>query len=228
MAKKQRNRNAYGAGLRSLTKGDLGGAIQSFKMAVDAIPPSERTRLCKALNFLGIALLRSGQKNVAIRSWASARRLVHDSPAARFHSRYVNEYGMVRRSTALGDDFAAFCSLHVCRYLGTKKNGSFDSGDEREMVEHVVRQSFAELYSRKELRSAPVEAKIRAFKASKLDFPVALKFDFTDPVSTEPSRVDFLRGRCMDAEDRCACGSGLEFSRCCGRISTPAERFGSC
>lgn len=203
-------------------------AIKSFKTAVDSIPASERTKLCKALNFLGIALMRSGQKSVALRSWASARRLVHGSAAARFHSRYVNEYGMIRRASPLGDDFAAFCSLHVCRYLGSKKNGNFDSGEEREMVEQIVRQSFAELYARKDLRSAPVEAKLRAFKASKLDFPFAMKLDFTDRASAEPSRVDFLRGRCLDADDRCSCGSGLAFSRCCGRISTPAERFGSC
>ncbi len=124
--------------LIELSRHNPAGALRLFRKALDECPVTDEKTLARLLYFLGIALMRLGHKSSAMDSWRASHRLKHGSYALKMLQRYANCYGMARQTNGELDDWKAFLSIQVDRYLATKKNGRFSTDAERDMVRDLV------------------------------------------------------------------------------------------
>ena len=124
--------------LLALSRHDPARALRLFRSALDGCPVTDEKELARLLYFLGIALLRLGQKDAAMDSWRAAHRLKQRTYALKMLRRYANCYGMERQTDGELDDWKAFLSIQVERYLASKRNRRFSSEPERDMVRDLV------------------------------------------------------------------------------------------
>jgi hypothetical protein len=129
---------------------------------------------------------------------------------------------MCRRSSSELDDFYAFYSVQACAYLGRKKHARFDSNTEKDMVTKMIGDAWRSLICSDPLAGLSASRKLDLFKSRRIAFPF---FGLDNPEPGQIIDADFRRGAKLEGDERCRCGSGLPFMRCCGRISTPRERF---
>jgi hypothetical protein len=216
----------YRRGLRFLSSHRLPGAVEALRGAADLCPASARADLARILYYLGLALERSGHSSLAVKSWVSARRLSRRGTIAQAYARWVNEYGMRRMPTPEGDDYCAFKAAQTARYLSKRGSGKFGSRAERDAVTDLIGVSWATLRSSGVLRGLSPARKLELFKRAKVDLPFLYAEDAFDS-GDEPLVGNFRRGSLgkarVTADDRCPCGSGLPFRRCCGRQASCVE-----
>jgi hypothetical protein len=196
-------------------------ALRSFRASVDDCPAAEPERLSRNLYWLALALLRLDRPELAIRSLASAQKLRPRGIARAAYLHRINEYGMCRRSSRELDDFYAFYSVQACAYLGRKPGGRFDSNAEKDAVTKLIGDSWKALSGSGKLAKLTAAQKLAVFKASPIAFPL---FGLESEPRGSVIPADFRRGRRLRGDDRCSCGSGLPFMRCCGRTSSLRER----
>ncbi len=206
--------------LRELSRHNAGGALGLFRKAVDKCPVTDEKTLARLLYYLGIALMRLGDKGSAIDSWRAAHRLKSGTYALKMLQRYANCYGMARQTNGDLDDWKAFLSIQLDRYLATKKNGRFSSPAERDMVRDLVFEYWRAIRASEVLEGRVPDEKESLFRAVEIVFPYRLPDEAPGVVIP----VDFRRKRRVALADRCPCGSGLRFMSCCGRLS--AVRIG--
>ncbi len=222
----------YNRGLRKLSRHQPAAAVEELRSAASSCPVGERKRLSRILYYLGIALERSGHSSLAVKSWVSARRLERGGFIARSYERLVNEYGMRRMPTPDSDDFCAFKAAQVARYLSKRGSGRFGSRAERDAVVDLITDSWRVLHRSGVMRGMSVQRKLELFRCAKVDLPFLFVEDAFDG-SSQPIVGNFRRGAVsgparVSAGDRCPCGSGLPFSKCCGRQASCVEiEFGS-
>jgi hypothetical protein len=218
-AKAQR---AFREGLRDLVAHRADRAVPRLRAAVEATDPDRKGLLSLRLYWLSVALLRLDRVDLAIASLASAQKLRPRGHARDAWEARSNCYGMRRRESPELDDFHAFHSIQITRYLGTRPSRRFASAAESELVMRLVATAWLGLRKSGQLEGSSVERRLALFSGCSIDFP--------RPAARQPSAcgegivaVDFKRGRILRASDRCSCGSGLSWCRCCGRTKSPRE-----
>lgn len=208
-------------GRRELARHRPDTAVRSLRSAVEACPATRPGRLSRDLYWLALALLRLDRPELAIRSLASAQKLRPRSVARSAYIRRVNDYGMRRQPRPDLDDFYAFYSVQACVYLGRKPAGRFDTNAEKDMVTRLIGDAWRSLSCSGALEGLAASKKLELFKSHRIAFPIGL----ARPDRGRILEADFRSGSLLEGDQRCRCGSGLPFMRCCGRTAAPRERF---
>jgi len=205
-------------GLHRLAAHDACGALKALHEAIGECPVHAKQDLSRILFFTGVTLKRLGCADGAITSWLEAYRLTKDGYSSRMIARFSNGYGMEKQRTEELDDWMAFHSIHVSRYLARRKSKRFCCQAERDMIRDLLEDTFCGLADR--LRGKTPAEKERLFSSTRIVFPTHHPGDTPrDPVIA----VDFRTGRRLEPGDRCPCGSGLSYLSCCGRIPSLKE-----
>lgn len=213
-------------GLRKLSRHRPQDAAAHLRAAAAACPVGSRSELARILYYLGLALERSGYPSLAVKSWVSARRLERSGAIARVFLRWVNEYGMRRMATPEADDYCAFEAAQVARYLSKRGSGRFGSRAERDAVVDLIADSWRAIDRSGVLKGMECPRKLELFRKARVDLPFLYLEDALEG-SREPLAGNFrgasVRPARVKAGDRCPCGSGLSFGRCCGRQASCVE-----
>jgi hypothetical protein len=197
--------------------------VRSLRLAVASCPATRSGELSRNLYWLALALLRLDRPELAIRSLASAQKLRPRGIARAAYERRVNSYGMCRRASPELDDFHAFYSIQACAYLRQKNGDRFESNAEKDIVTRLIGDAWRSLRGAGSLDGLPATRKLALFKARRIAFPL---FSLGSGDRGTILEADFRRGLKLKGDERCRCGSGLPFIRCCGRI--PSTREGIC
>jgi uncharacterized protein YchJ len=212
---------AYLLGKRALAGHDPVTALRLLRSAVDNCPAERHTELSRRLYWLSIALRRLGKDGLAIKALSSAQRLAPRGRARDLYSNFANRYGMPKSDCSEHDDYRAFCSIHIRRYLETVPDRRFSSQDEIDTVLRLIADTWLRLNTKKTLETSACEDKLDVFKETEIDFP-ALRV-LPETARGKTIAVNFKRGQAIFPEDRCSCGSGLPYRMCCGRTRLPYE-----
>jgi hypothetical protein len=197
-------------------------AVRKLRAAVAACPAVKAGELARDLYWLALALFRLDRSELAIRSLASAQKLRPRSIARSAYETRVNAYGMCRRSSFALDDYYAFYSVQACAYLMARKKSRFETNVEKDMVSRLIGDAWRSLQGSGTLSGLPASRKLALFRSWSIPFPL---FDLERQDQGKIVAVDFRRGGKLMGDERCSCGSGLPFIRCCGRISSLREQF---
>ncbi len=216
----------FNRGIRLLSRHKPAAAVRDFRAALDACSTADRKNLARVLYYMGVALERSGSRSLAVKSWVNARRLVREGPIVKAFGRWVNEYGMHRCASSGADDYNAFKSVQVGRYLGRRGSGKFGSPAERDVVYGVITDAWKVLAGSGLLRCLSTTDKMAIFRRAQLDFPYLYPED-TGTEACEPIVGNFRpspgKSLRISADDPCSCGSGLPRRMCCGRLYSCVE-----
>ena len=204
-------------GLRQLSRHDPGGAVLHFAKALHLCPVDRSDDLAKLLYYLGIALKRLGLSNSAVRSWIVAHRTKRQRHTHELLERFANSYGMAKQSCPDQDDWQAFYSMQLMRYMRGFNRRTLSSENERKLLVEIIRTYWEKLKGSGALSGKTPAEKSEIFKNTCIDFPLFFRGNTVEPVL----RVDFSTGRKLGPGDKCFCGSGLPYLACCGR--TPGE-----
>jgi hypothetical protein len=196
-------------------------AVRRLRAAVSACPATKAGELSRDLYWLALALLRLDRPELAIRSLASAQKLRPRSIARSAYEMRVNAYGMCRRSSPELDDYYAFYSVQASAYLEAKKQGRFETNVEKDIVTRLIGDAWRSLMGSDTLSGLPASRKLALFKSWPIAFPL---FGLGRSKHGKVVAADFRRGEKLQGDERCSCGSGLPFMRCCGRTSSLRER----
>ena len=109
-------------GLGSLARHRPRDAVRFLRQALEGCPTSKARDLYRICFFLGIALRKLGYSQSAIKSWISCQRLNKRGYTRKMLSRMTNGYGMERQVSEERDDWKAFASIQVTRYLLDRKS----------------------------------------------------------------------------------------------------------
>ncbi|MGA2545283.1 MAG: hypothetical protein ABSF43_01950 [Rectinemataceae bacterium] len=208
-------------GLDELTRHRPDLAVRRFRAAVSSCPAAKAGELSRDLYWLAVALLRLDRPELAIRSLVSAQKLRPRSIARSAYEMRVNAYGMCRRSNPELDDYYAFYSIKAWAYLEAKKQGRFETNVEKDIVTRLIGDAWRALIGSGTLSGLPASRKLALFKSWPIAFPL---FGLERNKHGKIVDADFRRGGKLRGDERCSCGSGLPFMRCCGRISSLRER----
>ncbi|HPE89712.1 MAG: SEC-C domain-containing protein [Spirochaetaceae bacterium] len=212
---------SYRQGKRALAAHDAAAAVKLFRAAVSACPAAERRELARDLYWLSVALRRLGKDGLAIKALANAQRLEPRGRSRALYARVANQYGMPKASCAEHDDYRAFCSIQLRKYLSGAPGGRFDSQDEIDAVLSIIAGAWVRLGEERPFADAGCEDKLRAFRDVSIEYPTLRERGVG--AEARVIAVDFFRGKALRADDRCTCGSGLPYGRCCGRVRLPYE-----
>jgi hypothetical protein len=196
-------------------------ALRSFRRAADSCPATRASELSRNLYYLALALLRMDQPELALKSLASAQKLRPRGIARDAYLARSNDYGMCRRKSPELDDFYAFYSIQACLYLDGKHRCRFESNAEKDLVTRFIGDAWLLLSRSGRLAGLGAGRKVELFKAQAIAFPF---FDLGQGRAGKVLVADFRRSRAVSCDDRCPCGSGLPYIRCCGRGSSLRER----
>lgn len=219
--KPDRSAIAYLRGKKALASHDAAEALRLLRTAVDACPASRRMELSHRLYWLSVALRRLGKDGLAVKALSSAQRLAPRSRARDMYERLANDYGMPRASCQEHDDYRAFCSIQVRRYLERVPDRRFADQAEIDAVLTIIADAWLRLQTPGASRHGTCDDRLKSYREATIEFP-ALR-------AVAPARqgktiaADFFRGRAVKADDRCSCGSGLPYRMCCGRTRLPYE-----
>ena len=202
-------------GRRLLSRHEPESALKRFEEALADCPVENPRRLSEILFYLGITFAKLRMTNCAVKSWNASRKAWRHGYSVRFLNRFANEYGMARQRNALLDEWNAFYSIHLERYLGTKRSHRLGTDAERDMLRDLIRDAWNDLRARTPIATMAVAQKIAAFQQVRIVFPAFNVPDESDESRT--IRVDFKTKQKVLAEDPCICGSGLPYRYCCGR-----------
>lgn len=204
-------------GLRALAYRRPDLAMRNFRQAADSCPAARAGELASYLYWLAVALLRLGRPELALKSLASAQKLRPKGHARSVYLHRTNEYGMCKRERPELDDFYAFYSVQAGAYLGQKPGGRFDSNAEKDAITRLIGDAWKLLSRSGVMQGLSSADKLALFRLRRISFPFF-------PLETAPRGTvidaDFRRGRRLRGDDRCSCGSGLSYARCCGRIDS--------
>jgi hypothetical protein len=131
---------------------------------------------------------------------------------------------MPRQPTAELNDFYAFMSVQMAAYLVRKPNRRFASEVERETIFKIIVDAWKSLSSSPTFADSDSCVKLQLFRRVRPGFP----FFGMQPRDTTIVRGSFAaKSSFAPAADRfgqrCSCGSGLSYSRCCGRVKGLGE-----
>jgi hypothetical protein len=217
---KESGSREFRLGMRHLAAKRPDLAVKSLRVSVETCPAVESSMLSRRLYWLGAALFRLDRPELALKSLASAQKLRPRGLARRIYVLRTNEYGMMRRSKAELDDFYAFYSIKLGEYFRRKGEARFSDCSEKDFVVKMIGDAWLALSRSKAIKDWGTGTKLDLF----MRWPVAFPSFGIRPGSMRATvRADFRRGARLRGADRCPCGSGLSFARCCGRTAGPGE-----
>jgi tetratricopeptide (TPR) repeat protein len=208
-------------GIRELAYHRPDLALRSFRQAADSCPATFAAELSRNLYYLAIALLRMDRPELALKSLASAQKLRPRGIARSAYLHRSNAYGMCRQASPELDDFYAFYSIQACIYLERKGSCRFDSNAEKDTITRLIGDAWLLLSNSGRLSRLTAGRKLELFKAQNVSLPL---FGFDGAARGKVLVANFRSGRAVSCDDRCPCGSGLPYIRCCGRSASPRER----
>jgi hypothetical protein len=215
---------AFHAGMRALGRHDPTRALPFMRAAVDGCPASMHTMLSRRLYWLSIVLMKLGRDGLAIKSLTSARKLSPRGLVRAVYDRKVNGYGMPKAICTEHDDYKAFFSIQVKRYLARVPGQRFADQAEIETVLNTIAAAWVKLERAGAFPDGSCTDKLEVFREMRIEFPPLRQHEEFMPGSeTRVIQADFRTGTVVSAASRCPCGSGLPFSRCCGRVKMPFE-----
>lgn len=203
------NVNLY-KGLQRLSGHDPSGALKFLQIALEACPVSDRKGLARILYFTGIALRKIGLYDSAVKSWNAAKRVCRSPLYRTYVKRFSNEYGMARQAHPDLDDWRAFYSIQIGKYLKKKNSHSMGTLAEQDMIRDLIFDAWQELIHSGRLVGKTAKEKLKEFHTHEIIFPY---FIVPQPLSMSLGQV----AREGEGMRRCPCGSGLPFHMCCGR-----------
>ena len=207
------------SGLRSLARHNPAHAIHFLQKAMEQCPAHRSRELYRICFFLGVALRRMGFSQSAIKSWISCQRLNKRGHTRKMLARLTNSYGMERQASAQEDDWQAFSSIHIARYLMGKNKRTFSTMAEKDMISDLIHDHWQSLLQSGNLAGKSSCEKIDHFRRVQIVFPMAEPAEYQ--ANATVIGVNFQTRKKVTLEERCMCGSGLSFALCCGR--TPAN-----
>lgn len=213
--------HAFSAAKRALKNHDPAGALPLMRLAVAACPVSMHHELARRLYWLSMILYKLGRDGPAVKALASAQKLDRRGYGRAMYNRMVNGYGMPRASCMEHDDYKAFFSIQVRRYLSGVPGRKFASQEELEEILKLIAAAWVSLGKTGIRPEGSCADKLDAFREVRIDFPSLQERGGSTTART--LTANFRTGEAVYADSRCPCGSGLEFSRCCGRIRMPFE-----
>ena len=147
--------------------------------------------------------------------------------------RWINSYGMRKGDSPETDDYQAFKTIQLTRYLSMREINCFSSAAEKDMVMSLINNAWQLLRNSNILKPMTPPEKIVIYKRAHIHFPY---FTLTqmEKRETEPIFVNFRNGQVcnhavkntsmsMREPNPCLCGSGLSYHMCCGRIKFMRE-----
>lgn len=194
-------------------------ALELLTAAAASCPAGQRAGLAAALRWLGFVCARLGRRDAALRCWVDAQRTHKQPSLARLIRTCSNDHGMPRQGDRLLDDWRAFHSLQLARYVRAKARVPLGAA-ETDMLRDLLWGHFTELVQCGALRGRNAEQRRRLFAGLPISFPLLLP---AAPAAGRVVAVDFVRRRQLLGRDPCVCGSGLPYVVCCGRIPTSDE-----
>ena len=212
-------RQQFNNGRRALRSHRNRRALEFLTAALASCPVTGRVELAAVLRSLGFACARLGRRDAALRCWVDAQRTHKDPHLARLIRACSNDHGMARQGHRLLDDWRAFHSLQLARYVRAKVHPRLGAA-ETDMLRDLLWGHFTELVRSGVLHGRTAEQRRQLFAGMQISLPLLL------PAATAPERVvavDFVRRRRALDADPCVCGSGLPYVVCCGRIPTSEE-----
>ncbi len=207
-------------GRRLLSRHDAYGAMRLFELALENCPASNPEDLYWICFYLGIALKRLGHPETAIKSWVSCQKLKKRGYSKRMLLRMTNEYGMQKQCGEEQDDWKAFASIQISRYLLSKSKRIFSTPAEQDMILDLLYDHWKSILRSGILTDKTCSEKHEYFTRARIVFPTVL----VRPLEGQPIiSINFHTQKKMKLTDRCYCGSGLPFRLCCGRTSSSEE-----
>ncbi len=210
----------FAAGRRALAKHDPARALPLFRKALESASPQQPALYADRIYWLSVTLIKLGKEGLAIKALAGALPVVPRGRVRKLYCRVSNEYGMPRSSCPEHDDYRAFLSIQLRRYLGSVPGGRFADQTEIDAVLKIIADAWLRLKRSGQLESMVCAEKLASFKAFSLRFPV-LRANGIQASSVLPG--DFRPASRADSGGRCPCGSGLPAQRCCARVQQPFE-----
>ena len=204
-------------GRRCVDNDDFTRARNFLEQALEGCPDEETSAAADILFEIGRSFFGQGMRGLALKNMIAAVKLGSTAAYAENMLRHlVNEYGMPVQRTSELDDRAAFTAIHILRYLHTKRSARFGTEAERDMINDLISEAWADFRNSCSLGGLRTRQKIQKFREYVIFFP-----SFTVPDMEEKTRVSILFPDF--GNDTCSCGSGLPYSWCCGRIKTTEE-----
>lgn len=197
-------------GLQRLSAHDPSRALKYFQKALEACPVYERKGLARVLYFTGITLRKIGLYDSAVKSWNAAKRVCKSPLYLNYTRRFSNEYGMARQAHPDLDDWRAFYSIQIGKYLKTKKSHAFGTLAEQDMIRDLIFDAWQELVRSGRLVGKSPKEKLKEFHNHEIIFPYFLV----------PETLSISLGQIAKEKQGmrlCPCGSGMPFYLCCGR-----------
>ena len=208
----------FSAGKRHLANHENEKALEYLQIALGECPVELESELASIFYYLGVTLQKLGMTNCALKSFRSAQRLDKSGHAAQCIRRYSNGYGMAKQISTELDDWKAFYSVHLYRYLVTKKTKKMGTDAEHDMISDLIYEAWRELSKSVSMGGLSDEEKMSLFREVRIVYPTFdLSLIFEDNGESAIT-VDFTRHKKVTSEDHCFCGSGLPYKLCCGRI----------
>jgi hypothetical protein len=201
-------------GLRLLSRHDACGALRVFEEALAQCPASNAHDLYRVCLYLGVALKRLGHTETAIKSWFSCQKLKKRGHMRRMLVHLTNDYGMERQRREETDDWKAFASVQMSRYLLSKHKRVFSTRAEQDMILDLIRDHWKSILLSGVLAEKNCPEKHAYFTRARIVFPTVL---LQQPSGQPVIPVNFHTQKRMRLTDRCYCGSGMPFRLCCGR-----------
>lgn len=190
-------------------------ALKAFESALNLCPVERPRELATIFYYLAFTLMRLQRPNGAVRSLRAAMRLRKGScHSAKMARRFGNDYGMARQRTPELDDWQAFYSIHLQRYLRSKHSQRIVTDAEGDMIRDLIHDYWNRLKELRLLVGKSAQEKLEVFRSVRVIFPF-----YVAPGAQETNviTVDFHKKSRLDAQDRCPCGSGMAYMKCCGR-----------
>lgn len=211
----------FNKGKHFLSQKKLHKALKCFESAVTECPVSSKSGLGNSLFYLGLTLKRLGRVDSALRCWRIAQNLDNEGQSLEMLNKHSNSYGMSKNAHILQDDRAAFLGIQIEKYLKMKKVKRFCSDAEKDVVKDIISNYWQNLLNEGNFSQLSVESKLRFFRNQMLIFPLSDLSYFKN--DSQVYFADFNEGKALSMNDACSCGSGIQFSRCCGRIKSSEE-----
>lgn len=215
--------HAFSAAMRAVKHHDPARALPLMREAVSACPVFLHQELAKRLYWLSMVLFKLGREGPAVKALASAQKLGRRGHGRAMYNRKVNGYGMPRASCAEHDDYKAFFAIQVRRYLSSVPGRRFASQEEMEEILRLIAAAWVSLGKGKAQPAGTCADKLDAFREVQIDFPALRERTVPSGSTATTLAANFRTGEPVHADSRCPCGSGLAYSRCCGRIRMPFE-----
>lgn len=215
--------HAFSAAKRALRNHDPALALPLMRDAVAACPVSLHQELARRLYWLSMVLFKLGRDGPAVKALASAQKLDRRGYGRAMYNRKVNGYGMPRASCMEHDDYKAFFTIQVRRYLSGVPGRRFASQEELEEILKLIAAAWVSLGKSRAQPDGSCADKLDAFREVQIDFPALRERLVLSRARARTLAANFRTGEQVFADSRCPCGSGLDYSRCCGRVRMPFE-----